>query len=57
MPSFIALEPSPNQLPAIYRGAATARADALATPAWTTPRIFEIPVGTEINAYACAERN
>jgi len=24
---------------------------------WTTPRIVEIAVGLEINAYACAELN
>ncbi|MEN8723462.1 MAG: pyrroloquinoline quinone precursor peptide PqqA [Alphaproteobacteria bacterium] len=23
--------------------------------AWNTPKIIEIPVGLEINAYACAE--
>jgi coenzyme PQQ precursor peptide PqqA len=23
--------------------------------AWTTPKVLEIPVGLEINGYACAE--
>jgi coenzyme PQQ precursor peptide PqqA len=27
------------------------------TMKWTTPRIIEIAVGLEINAYACAEAN
>jgi coenzyme PQQ precursor peptide PqqA len=27
------------------------------TMIWTTPRIVEIAVGLEINAYACAELN
>jgi coenzyme PQQ precursor peptide PqqA len=27
------------------------------TMKWTTPRIVEIAVGLEINAYACAELN
>ena len=28
-----------------------------ATMKWTSPRVVEIPVGLEINSYACAERS
>jgi len=28
-----------------------------ATTKWTSPRVVEIPVGLEINSYACAERS
>jgi coenzyme PQQ precursor peptide PqqA len=55
--SLTVLEPSPSQFPLFYHDAATARAVERTTLAWTAPRIVEIPVGTEINAYACAERN
>ena len=28
-----------------------------ASTKWASPRVIEIPVGLEINSYACAERN
>jgi coenzyme PQQ precursor peptide PqqA len=30
-------------------------AKARKAKAWTTPKVVEIPVGMEINGYACAE--
>jgi coenzyme PQQ precursor peptide PqqA len=55
--SLTVLEPSPNHFPLFNHDAGTARANRRATLMWTSPRIVEIPVGQEINSYACADRN
>jgi coenzyme PQQ precursor peptide PqqA len=34
----------------------TTRHDRKALMTWKTPKIVEVPVGMEINMYACAER-
>jgi len=40
----------------IFEGGHSPCARRRATMAWKTPKIVEVPVGMEINMYACAAR-
>ncbi len=40
----------------VYRGGRIVRLTRRAKMAWKTPKIVEVPVGMEINMYACAAR-